>query len=217
MEKGLQIADWRRDLKREADFETVLASKARKDGMKLKKLYQPYIEEWGESIHYLDIFRRTIGLRRFPFIVTPLTNLYQGLMDTYKLDQKRLFSTFPPKMIAAIKQARRDKILNKTRELERERRGEILPRTIHRRSKSPPAHILAKMTKEERRLDKLARHVSEVGVVGMAKMKLGHKLRNPDAWKCEVGRPEDKERLDRMEKQVRLENERRRQSVGEID
>ena len=133
------------------------------------------------------------------------------------MDEARLQSHFSPETLAAVKQARREKILNKTRLLERERRGEILPRTIRRRNKGPPAHILAKMTKEERRLDKLARHVSEVGAVAMAKMKLGHKMKDPDAWKMEMGSPDDKERLDRMECEVRLENSKRRQRVSEID
>jgi hypothetical protein len=150
-------------------------------------------------------------------LVTPLAETYQGIIKTYKVDNERRLSSFPPKMLAAIKQARRDKILNKTRELDRERRGEILPRTIRRRNQSPPAHILAKMTEEEKRIDKLARSVSEVGPAAMAKRKLGHKLRDPDAWKREMGRPENKKRLDRMAEEIRLENERRRQSVSEID
>jgi hypothetical protein len=73
------------------------------------------------------------------------------------------------------------------------------------------------MTEEEKRLDKFARHVSEVGVVSMAKKKLGYKLRDPDAWKREMGRLEDKERLDRMVEEVRSENERRRRNANEID
>jgi hypothetical protein len=120
-------------------------------------------------------------------------------------------------MLAAIKQARRDKILNKTRQLERERRGEILPSTIRRRNKGPPAHILSMMTPKAKRVDKLARNVSEVGSVAWAKRKLGHKLRDPAAWKREIGRPEDKERLDKMEVEVRLENEKRRQSASDVD
>jgi len=141
---------------------------------------------------------------------------FKDIQKIHQLEENRLSSSFPPEMLAAIKQARRDKILNQTRQLERERRGEILRSTIRRRNKGPPAHILAKMTEEAKRMDKLARNVSEVGYIGMVKKKLGHKLRNPEAWKCEVGRPEDKERLDRMAEAIRLENKRRRQSAGEI-
>jgi hypothetical protein len=152
-----------------------------------------------------------------PSIEAPLTSKLQGIVKTYEADEARLRSSFPPEMLAAIKQARRDKILNKTRQLERERRGEILPSTIHRRNKGPPAHILSKMTPEQRKLDKIARHVSEVGYVAMAKMKLGHKLKTPDAWRREIGKPEDMTRLDRMLEEVNLENERRRQSASPVD
>ena len=81
--------------------------------------------------------------------MTPHTKTYHRILDTYKLDEARLVSPFPPEMLTAIKQARRDKILNNTRELERERRGQILACTIRRRNKGPPAHILAKMTEED--------------------------------------------------------------------
>ncbi|KIM77743.1 hypothetical protein PILCRDRAFT_76421 [Piloderma croceum F 1598] len=186
-----RISEWRKDLRGEAGFESALSKVTQWDGM----CVYPHLEEWME----------------------PFTQQVRGYVETLKQDKKRLFSSFSPEMLEAIKQARRDKILNQTRQLERERRGEILPRTIRRRNKAPPAHILAKMTEKQKKMDKLARHVSEVGYVGMAKRKLGHKLRNPEAWTCEVGRPEDKERLDRMAEAIRLENERRRQSAGEID
>lgn len=147
--------------------------------------------------------------------MTPLADVYTGLLETYKLDEARSRSQFPPEMLRAIKQARRDKIQNKTRELDRERRGEILRRTIRRRNKSPPAHLLTTMTAEERRLDKVVRSVSEVGYVGMVKRKLGWKLKDPEAWKKEDGSPEDKPRLDRMLEELRAENEKRRRSYSE--
>jgi hypothetical protein len=46
---------------------------------------------------------------------------------------------FSFRLVVAIKQARRDKILNKTRELERERRVEILARTIRYLMEQGPA------------------------------------------------------------------------------
>lgn len=73
------------------------------------------------------------------------------------------------------------------------------------------------MTPERRRLDKIARHVSEVGYVAMAKMRLGHKLKNPYAWRREIGKPKDMKRLDQMLEKVNLENERRRQSASPVN
>lgn len=117
---------------------------------------------------------------------------------------------YPPELLEQIKQARREKVANKTRELQREARGEILPRTIFRRRAGPPAHVLAKMTPMQKHLDQVSRsNVSEVGYVGWAKRKLGWKLRNPDAWKLEGGPEESKERLDKMTEEVMQENDRR--------
>lgn len=147
--------------------------------------------------------------------MTPLREQYSAIADTYKTDDARLRSPFPPALISALKQARREKILNKTRELERERRGEIITRTIRRRNKGPPAHVLARMTKEQRQMDKIARSVSEVGYVGKVKRKLGWKLKHLEAWKREDGSPQDKERLDSMAEEIRLENERRRKLTSE--
>lgn len=138
-------------------------------------------------------------------------------METYKLDEERLSSPVPHKMLAAVKRARREKFFNRTRERERERRGEILPRTINRRNKGPPAHVLVQMTEEKKRWDKLSRHVSEVGVVAKAKRILGHKLKDPEAWKKEIGKPADGKRLARMEMEVRMENLRRRQNASDSD
>lgn len=145
--------------------------------------------------------------------MAPLAETYDGILETYKRDDARLRAPFPPTLLAAIKQARRDRVINKTRERERERHGEILPRTIRRRNKGPPAHVLAKMSLEERKMDKVARSVSEVGYVGMVKRRLGHKLRDRDGWKKEVGSMESRPRLDRMLKEIRDENERRRESA----
>jgi hypothetical protein len=67
------------------------------------------------------------------------------------------------------------------------------------------------VTPEQRRLDKIARHVSKVRYVVMARMKLRHKLKNPNAWRRE---PKDMKRLYQMLEEVNLENKRRRQSAS---
>lgn len=54
------------------------------------------------------------------------------------------------------------------------------------------------------------RSVSEVGYVGWVKRKLGWKLRDPNAWKVEIGKDEDQPRLNALENEIRKENERRR-------
>lgn len=210
LERGAQIAEWRKYLKGEAHFELALEDKARKDGASSSMVYPKHLNDWSALTSFYVPRPNTNDN-----VVAPLANMYTGLLKTYQLDEARSRLGFPPEMLKAIKQARRDKIQNKTRELERERRGEILRRTIRRRNKGPPAHRIATMTKEERRMDKAARSVSEVGYVGMVKRKLGWKLRDPEAWKKEDGSPQDKPRLDRMLEELRAENERRRMSHSE--
>ena len=117
-------------------------------------------------------------------------------------------------MLRQIKAARQEKVRNKTNEYNRESRGEVTNRTIYRRQQGPPAHILAKMTPEERHLDRVSRSsVSEVGYVGMVKRKLGWKLRNPEAWKAEDGKEEDWPLLDAMEEEIRQKNREKRASA----
>jgi hypothetical protein len=59
-------------------------------------------------------------------------------------------------------------------------------------------------------MDKVSRSVSEVGYVGMIKRRLGWKLKNPEAWKAEIGSPENKQDLDQASEAIRQENLRRR-------
>lgn len=119
-------------------------------------------------------------------------------------------------MLEAIKDARHSKVENKSRELERERRGEVLKRTLRRRNQGPPPHLLATMTPKERAEDKAVRSVSEVGYVRMLKVRKGFLLRDDRKWREEEGREEDKERLDEMAKAVRRESAERRLRADEM-
>jgi hypothetical protein len=96
--------------------------------------------------------------------------------------------TYTPEVLARIKQARQEQIANETREVERERRGEVLRRTIRPRNKGLPAHVLTCMSREDKNLDRVAKSsVSEVGYVGMVKRRLGLRLRGPERWKVDGG------------------------------
>lgn len=139
----------------------------------------------------------------------------QEIQAALTRDEERAKRPFPPALIAQIKAARREKVANKTRELQRERAGLVIRRTLLRRAKGPPAHVLARMTEAERRMDRVARSVSEVGYVAMVKRRLGWKLRDPEAWKVEMGRPENRARLEREAMALVAENERRRKAAGE--
>ena len=123
---------------------------------------------------------------------------------------------FPPELVEQIERARKDKTRNKQHEFRRELRGEVVNKTIQRRNKQPPGHIYEKMSPLRRHWDEVSRSsVSEVGYVGWVKRKLGFKLRDPDAWKVEVGKDVDQPRLNALEMEIRKENERRRKEHDE--
>jgi hypothetical protein len=132
------------------------------------------------------------------------------MQESFVRDDERASAPIPPEMIAQVKEARREKFRNKARESERERHGEVLNRTLKRRRKGPPAHVLAVMTEKQKVWDKVARSVSEVGYVAAVKRKLGFKLRDPSLWKREMGPKERWEELSRTESQIREENLKRR-------
>ncbi|KAI6126755.1 hypothetical protein F5141DRAFT_355061 [Pisolithus sp. B1] len=76
----------------------------------------------------------------------------------------------------------------------------------------PPAHVLAKMTPEQRKLYRIALGPSEGGYTAAVKLKLGMKLRKPDLWKLESGRAENLAMLELKENDIMAENERRQRS-----
>jgi hypothetical protein len=110
--------------------------------------------------------------------VNPIREQQLAIRETFNLEIKRLLSPYPPELIDALKRAQRDKIENKTRERERERRGEILAITRRRRRKGPPAHVLVDMTPEQRKMDKIARSPSRAGYVRLVKDRLGFRMRD---------------------------------------
>jgi hypothetical protein len=141
--------------------------------------------------------------------------LQDGLQETLSRDTARRDSPIPPELVAQVKEARREKFRNKAKEAERERRGEVLNRTLRRRRQGPPAPVLELMTDEQKEMDKVARSVSEVGYVAKVKRKLGFKLRDPTRWMLELGPRRMWGRLDQLEKQIMAENIRRR--TKEVD
>jgi hypothetical protein len=80
-------------------------------------------------------------------------------------------------MMALVKAARTAKIANKTRERQRELRGEVTKRSIKRLRKRPPPHRLEKMTEEEKMEDKVMREVSWGGYSGSIKAQVKKKHR----------------------------------------
>ena len=153
-----------------------------------------------------------MGGRDFVFLLLMLAEPIRHCLDEIAMKERRerdrASTPFPPEMMEAILEARREKIRNKTREKERERRGELTLSAIRRERKGPPAHILATMSPERRKMDKVARSLSEVGYVALVKRRLGRKLKEPEAG-LELGEKENRELLDKARDMIRKENQRR--------
>ncbi len=124
------------------------------------------------------------------------------------LERDRMAQTFSPELMERIFEARREKVKNKTRERERERRGEETKSSLRRKRKGPPAHILAKMTPEQRKMDEISRSLSESGYVGLVKKRLGFKLKDPEL-PLELGRKKNRPLLDEATSLIRAENRRK--------
>lgn len=122
----------------------------------------------------------------------------------------RLYSDYSPQLLLRGLEARKRKIRYKTRLYARERAGEVFPSTLARMRQGPPAHVLAKMTREERRADRIVRSPSEAGYTAAVKIKMGRKLKGEEQWKLEDERKDGWEGLERLEEEVRKENMRRR-------
>ncbi|PCH39931.1 hypothetical protein WOLCODRAFT_116386 [Wolfiporia cocos MD-104 SS10] len=193
MTEFLELNKLKDDLVKEREFERRLGSIARRERVHFKSEFSEHYSDWVEAIN------------------VRLTEI----LETFRRDEARLTMPYPPEMLVQIKNARREKIANKTRELERERHGIITKRAVHRKMQGPTAHVWATMTERERRMDQISRSVSEVGYVAQVKRALGFKFRDPNAWKAEMGRKEDKERLDKMLQKIRAENERRSSNTEE--
>lgn len=156
---------------------------------------------------------RCFGRRLKPNLVRPLWEARQQLAALLARDDARQRMPISPELQEMVRAARREKIANKTRERMRERRGEILPRTLKRARQGPPAHVLVHMSPAQRHVDKVVRGVGEVGYVGMLKRRMGMKLRDGGTGLArENGTDLEGERLERlkeMEKDYWLEGMRR--------
>lgn len=139
--------------------------------------------------------------------MTNLDGFLRTLQHSFEIDEERARSVFSPKMIDMVKRARRCKVENKTRERRRERRGEILMRTLKRMRKRPPPHVAVKMSAEQLRDDAIMREVSQGGYSGRVKARLLGKEWDEAAeeggWTLEQ---------DKLIDEIRAENERRREA-----
>ncbi|KAI9448814.1 hypothetical protein BJY52DRAFT_1310440 [Lactarius psammicola] len=137
----------------------------------------------------------------------PLDASLAELQAAFERDNARAMRPTPPELLKQLKAARREKIANKTREREREARGEVLMATRRRERLGFPAHVLARWSPKERKANLLARHsVGEVGYVGQVKRALGYKIPPEEDRVDEASR----ERLGALAEELRRVNQSRR-------
>ncbi|KIJ58426.1 hypothetical protein HYDPIDRAFT_113204 [Hydnomerulius pinastri MD-312] len=194
------LEGWMDDLKKECAFEATLLGKRGRSGT-------------GAGTEGKNrVFSDNPGAWQYPLALK-----HQSLQATFTRDYARLKSPYPPALLATAQRARRRLIQHRTRRRALERRGLLFPSTRARMRQGPPAHILARMTPEERKNDRIVRGPGEAGYTAQVKIKMGVRLREPGMWRLEDGREEEWGRFESMEEEVRRENERRRRNVaGEV-
>ncbi|CAK5263030.1 unnamed protein product [Mycena citricolor] len=177
------------DIQREADSEYNLLQ----DEPSFEPVFHGFVKEWS----------------------TPLETLREEVQASLQRDYDRVKMPVTAELRDTLRSARRAKIANKTRERVRERAGEILPCTIRRARQGPPAHVLVHMTAAQRHADRVVRGVSEVGYVGMMKLKKGFKLRDDGKGIARENSTdlegERLERLKAMERAFAMETNKRQQ------
>lgn len=139
------------------------------------------------------------------WVVTPYAQELDAIQAAYERGHQRAQTPFPKSLIYQLKQARRERILNKTKERLRELRGEQIPSLLKKLRQGPPAWVLKNMSSRQRYLDKVARSPSEVGMVARAKRELGRGMKNPTAYLVEDSL-EKKEELDVVAREIRRGN-----------
>lgn len=174
------------DLRVEAEFEGSLAAK----GAHFEDCFDgPHLTEWH----------------------APLKSSLTKIQESFDRDTARAARPTPPDLLAQLKAARREKVTNKTRERERQRRGEVLLATRRQSRLGFPAHLLARWDPEVRKAKLIARRsVGEVGYVGQVKRALGYKIPPEEDEVDELAR----EKLDRIDEELRRSNRSRRD--GEV-
>jgi len=164
-----------------------------------------------------DQFDLCFSGSHFPAWRAPLESSLEEIHAAFGRDTARASRPTPPSLLRQLKAARREKIANKTRERERQMRGEVLSATRHRSRLGFPAHVLALWSPKARKANLLARRsLSKVGYVGQVKRALGYKIPPEDAQVDDATR----ERLDNLAEKIRRRNQSRRDRGGrrsEID
>jgi hypothetical protein len=144
----------------------------------------------------------------------PLNSCLAEIQASFKRDTARAARPTPPDLLAQLKAARREKVANKTRERERQMRGEVLSATRRQSRLGFPAHVLARWDPKMRKAKLIARcSVGEVGYVGQVKRALGYRIPPDPDELDELTR----EKLDRLDDELRRINRSRRDGETPVE
>ncbi|KIJ51286.1 hypothetical protein M422DRAFT_158593 [Sphaerobolus stellatus SS14] len=176
-----------KQLHAEHKFEANLYNEVRRKGLTFERVYDD-VKAWEE----------------------PLQERLRDIHASYERESARSKLPYTLELLETVKDARRMRIENKTRERARERRGEVLPITLERMRGQPPAYLMEKMTPRQREIDRIKRLPSEGGYTGRIKSEAGMKLKDDWTWRLEeTGDPARQEDLKRLEEEFRtLQKER---------
>jgi len=143
---------------------------------------------------------------------TPIRETLGNIQACFDREAARANLPYTLELLEMVKEARRVKIANKTREGERQRRGEVLPITLKRMRKGLPAYLLDRLSPKRIELTRITRKPSEGGYTGKIKSKMGMKLKDDVTWRLEeTGDPERQEELVNLEEEYwRMQEERRK-------
>ena len=180
IERQQNVAEWMDDVRAERELEQRMFE----EGMEGPAEYAS--KQYGECrLTRVDGFLHVVEYE----LQSDLRSIYEA----HGRDSARARSVYTPEMLETIKAAHRFKIENKTRERRREGRGEITNRVLQRMRQGPPAHILARMNKEEKRLDRIAREVSWGGYSGKMKRRMRENEQRASAGLRRLKRDEEAE------------------------
>lgn len=112
---------------------------------------------------------------------------------------------YPQELLDLVKAARRERIENKTRENERERKGYVSQRTHNAARKGLPAHLLVGQSRRIVSRDRIIKDPSQGGFAGTIKKRAGMKLTHDTAPQETAASPEST----KVEAAIREETARR--------
>ncbi|KAI0030111.1 hypothetical protein K488DRAFT_12809, partial [Vararia minispora EC-137] len=146
-----ELRAWREDLRVEAAFEDALdRSAAPGGGGGVERVFRDY------------------------GFVRAVEDELEEIQAAFARDEARKSLPFPPRLLVALRRAKRERIHNKRREIVREKRGEETASARRRARKGYPVGVACRWGEKRRReMEVVRRSVAGVGYIGELKRRMG--------------------------------------------